>query len=586
MRNSKPFNMLYMIWNILLATEKNKFFILLLLVLIGMIFEVIGLGLLIPLLTFVINPEEFSVFLNNSYIAQNFNSNIIKIISNALLYIVIIVFFIKVVFMTFFIWWKNKYIHSFQSRISARLFEIYMFQPYTFHLQRNSAELIRNTTNEVTAMVGYIVQPVILILTEGLVFIGIVVFLFVYDVYVSSISVMFLLIVSGVMYKLFRERLSEFGKIRLYHEGKRIKQIMEGIGGVKDLKILGREIFFINQYKYHTNLSTNSTRWQKTFQMLPPIWMEMIVVSGLIIMVLFMMKNQYSSENILVVLGLFAGASFRLIPAVTRILSAMQLMRYGLPSAELLRDEFSLNKFEVKINDDANDLRLQDSVVLKNIFYHYPISGNFEVNNIDILIKRGTTIGIFGASGSGKSTLVNIFLGLLVPSKGNIHIDNKNVHDYLRSWQNNIGYVPQSIFLADDSIRKNIAFGVPLDEIDNVALNKAIQNAQLKEFIDNQPENVDTIIGENGVRISGGQRQRIGIARALYHNPSILVFDEATSSLDAFTEREITKTINSLHGLKTILVIAHRLTTLEQCDYLYKLENGSIVAQGTPKELL
>jgi ATP-binding cassette, subfamily B, bacterial PglK len=585
-KNNKFFNMLHALWNILLPIEKSNFPILMLLVLMGMIFEIVGIGMLIPLMTFIVNPDEFSVFLNSFSIVRQFDSSTLEIISNALLYIVIIVFFVKVVFLTFFIWWKNRYIYSIQARLSTRLFEIYMHQTYTFHLERNSAELVRNATVEVTALIGYIVQPIVIILTETLVFIGIVILLFTYDTYTSFISVVFLLLVTGLIYMVFRGKLSEFGKVRLYHEGKRIKQIMEGIGGAKDLKILGRESEFINNYKSHTDFSIQSSRWQKTFQMFPPVWLEMIVVSGLVVMILFMIKSQYSSENILIVLGLFAGASFRLIPSVNRIISSMQLIRYGFSSAELLKNEFSLSKFEVKNKHGADDFVLKNILKLQNISYQYPNSGNFAVNNIDILIKKGTTIGIIGPSGSGKSTLVNIFLGLVVPSKGNIYIDNNNIHDHLRSWQNNIGYVPQSIFLADDSIRKNIAFGVPVEEIDNISLNRAVKNAQLKEFIDNQLENIETIIGENGVRISGGQRQRIGIARALYHNPSILVFDEATSSLDSETEKEIMKTINNLHGLKTILIIAHRLTTLEQCDHLYKIENGSIVTQGTPKELL
>ena len=585
-KNNKFFNMLHALWNILLPIEKSNFPILMLLVLMGMIFEIVGIGMLIPLMTFIVNPDEFSVFLNSFSIVRQFDSSTLEIISNALLYIVIIVFFVKVVFLTFFIWWKNRYIYSIQARLSTRLFEIYMHQTYTFHLERNSAELVRNATGEVTALIGYIVQPIVIILTETLVFIGIVILLFTYDTYTSFISVVFLLLVTGLIYMVFRGKLSEFGKVRLYHEGKRIKQIMEGIGGAKDLKILGRESEFINNYKSHTDFSIQSSRWQKTFQMFPPVWLEMIVVSGLVVMILFMIKSQYSSENILIVLGLFAGASFRLIPSVNRIISSMQLIRYGFSSAELLKNEFSLSKFEVKNKHGADDFVLKNILKLQNISYQYPNSGNFAVNNIDILIKKGTTIGIIGPSGSGKSTLVNIFLGLVVPSKGNIYIDNNNIHDHLRSWQNNIGYVPQSIFLADDSIRKNIAFGVPVEEIDNISLNRAVKNAQLKEFIDNQLENIETIIGENGVRISGGQRQRIGIARALYHNPSILVFDEATSSLDSETEKEIMKTINNLHGLKTILIIAHRLTTLEQCDHLYKIENGSIVTQGTPKELL
>jgi ABC-type multidrug transport system fused ATPase/permease subunit len=316
---------------------------------------------------------------------------------------------------------------------------------------------------------------------------------------------------------------------------------------------------------------------QSTLQQMPRLWLEVLAVSGLAILVISMLAQNRSLEAVLPTLGLFAAAAFRLMPSVSRILGAVQALRYGMSMIDVLHAELSL-KIPETTGKQKPSAPFHSNMELSHVSYTYPAAASAALKDISLLIKRGESVGFIGVSGAGKSTLVDIILGLLTPDQGDVRVDAKDIQQNLRNWQDQIGYVPQSIYLTDDTLRRNIAFGLPDEQIDDAAVKRAIQSAQLVGFVNSLPEGLMTMVGERGIRISGGQRQRIGIARALYHDPAVLLLDEATSSLDTATELGVMQAVKALQGSKTILIVAHRLSTVEHCDSLFKMEDGKLVA--------
>ena len=375
------------------------------------------------------------------------------------------------------------------------------------------------------------------------------------------------------------------GEIRQHHDGLRLLHLQQALGGSKDVKLLGRDAEFINRYKIHTNARVGAVQLSGTMQQLPRLWLELIAIGAFALLVITILVQGGGIGEIIPKMGLFAVAAFRLIPSINRILAATQTLKYCSPVIDVLQKELEL-PYDNEIKSVATSESFKNNLELKNISYTYPSSITPTIKNISLTIKQGTSVGLIGKSGSGKSTLIDILLGLLTPNSGVIAADGIDIEQNMRGWQNQIGYVPQSIYLTDDSLRKNIAFGLPAEEIDEEAVRKAISAAQLTEFVDLLPEGLDTIVGERGVRLSGGQRQRIGIARALYHNPTVLVLDEATSALDTATEKGVMEAVNALQGSKTIIIVAHRLSTIEKCDDVYNLLNGTIESHGRAEVIL
>jgi ABC-type multidrug transport system fused ATPase/permease subunit len=356
----------------------------------------------------------------------------------------------------------------------------------------------------------------------------------------------------------------------------RIQYLQEGLSAAKDVILLGREANFLEQYRIHNFESARAAEFQSTLQQLPRLWLEFLSVSGLAILVISMLLQGRELETVLPTLGLFGAAAFRLIPSVNRVLGTVQALRYGLPVIDILLVDLKLVPLAAQSNKQES-VSFHTILELSEINFGYPEAANLALKNVSLNIQRGESIGLIGASGAGKSTVVDILLGLLTPQSGVVSVDGENIQTDLRRWQDQIGYVPQSIFLTDDTLRRNVAFGLSAEQIDETAVQSAISLAQLDEYVMSLPEGLDTVVGERGVKISGGQRQRIGIARALYHNPAVLVMDEATSALDTSTEDSVMEAIVALHGSKTIVVIAHRLSTVAHCDRVYRLDAGGIV---------
>jgi ABC-type multidrug transport system fused ATPase/permease subunit len=560
--------------SILTPAERHQAVVLLGLMFIGMVLETLGVGLVIPALALLTQPDIASHWpgLASLFAALGNPSQGQMIVSGMLC--LVIAYGIKTVFLAFLSWEQVGLVYRVQADLSQRLFAGYLCQPYTFHLERNSAQLIRNTMNQVGDITN-VMQQGMTLATEALVIFGISSLL----IFVEPLGAVVVVVVLGLagwgMYQLSRHRLLHWGEQRQHHEGLRIQNLQQGLGGVKDVKLLGREMDFLEQYRLHTTASMRVMRHLTTLQSLPRLGLEMLAVTGLAGLVLVMIWQGKPVSSLLPALGLFAAAAFRFMPSVNRIILAVQAVRFSLPVIDTLHDELRLlnsNKPPLpgKMFEFQNELRLED------LTFRYPGVEAYALQNVSLSIPKGSSVGFIGGSGAGKSTLVDIMLGLLSPTTGAVTVDGMNIQNNLRGWQDRIGYVPQSIYLTDDSLRRNVALGLPENQIDDKAVARAIHSAQLEQFVKELPHGLDTLVGERGVRLSGGQRQRIGIARALYHDPSVLVLDEATSSLDTATESDVMDAVRSLHGEKTILIVAHRLSTVADCDRLFRLENGKL----------
>lgn len=574
-------NTLKKTWSLLDEGERKKASLLFFLMLLGTFLETLGIGLVVPALSSISSPsnEMNSTFIGKvgSFFRVTGKEDLIVLG----LFIIISVYFIKTIFLTFLAMFQSNFSFGIQQNLSLRLFSIYVKQPYLFHLNRNSAELIRNIGAE-THYLSTVIRSIMTLITELLVLLGVSCLLLVAEPLASVIIFLFLGLISLTFSRYSSVKIKKWGSARIEHDGLKIQSAQEGLGGAKDMKLLGRESFFIDKYAKHNKISVESGKKQSILQQLPSFWLEFLALIALITLIFVMLKRGYFLEDIFPILGLYGMAAFRLLPSVNRVLSNTQTIKYGQVVVETLYNEISkLEKSRGSDEARGKKLSFEKEVCFDKVSFKYPDSENYTLSNIDLTIRKGQFIGFLGPSGSGKSTLIDIFLGLLKPQKGFIKVDGiKLTSANLKSWQKLIGYVPQVIYLTDDTLLGNIAFGVAASEIDMNAVWTAVKAANLDEWINSLPSGLQTYVGERGVRISGGQRQRIGIARALYHNPDILVLDEATSSLDIKTEEGVMKSVGDLIGKKTILIITHRLSTVSHCDFNFTIKKGVISHLG------
>lgn len=573
---------------LLTQVERRKVSYLLVLMFVGMLLETMSIGLVVPLVGLMMQDNIAIKYPAVVPVLAYFNNPSQTQIIVAAMSFLIFVYLIKSGFLAFSIWKQTSFAYKLQQRISEQLFKSYLNQPYTFHLYKNSADLIRNATTEVT-LFTFVINALLLLITEIMVLIGIASIL-IYIEPVGAIVVVSALIVAGLFFNRFtRNRILRWGKARQYHDGLRIQHLQQGLGGVKEVKLYGREDDFLKQFSLHNYESARTNGNQVMIQQFPRLGLEFLAIFGLAMLVFVMTFSGVELITIVPTLGLFAAAAFRLMPSANRLLGALQTLRFHSPVIDVLNRELSANV--ILDNTSAASIHnnfkpFEREIQLKQVSYTYAGASEKALNNVSLTIAKGETIGVIGTSGSGKSTLIDILLGLLSPTEGSLLIDGQELGDDVRAWQSQIGYVPQSIYLTDDSLKNNVAFGLPTDKIDNASIMKALEAAQLADFIHQLPEGIETVVGERGVRLSGGQRQRIGIARALYHNPEVLVLDEATSALDSETEHDVMQAIYALHKTKTIIIVAHRLSTVEKCDKLFQLEMGKLIATGLPEDLL
>lgn len=568
---------------LLTPSERRGAVVLLGLMMVGMTLETLCTGLVIPAIALMMQQDLAATYPQFQPLLAALGSPphaelIVKVMLG-----LVSIYLAKNLFLAFLAWRQTRFAFGAQAQLSQRLFAIYLRQPYTFHLQRNSAQLIRNVTGEVgmftDAMVGSLN-----IVTELLVLLGISTLLLAVEPAGTLIAALVLGGAAWTFHYGMRARIVRWGESRQKHDVMRLQHLQQGLGGAKDVILLGREANFLDQFGVHTAQSARVGQFQSTLQMLPRLWLELLAVVGLATLVVAMLLQGREVATIVPTLGLFAAAAFRLMPSVNRVLAGAQVLRYNLPVVNSLHEELKLATPQRAATRAraAGVPCFQIDIRLCNVDYTYPSAAAPALNDLTLRIRKGESIGFVGPSGSGKSTLVDVILGLLTPSAGQVLADGEDIQKHLRAWQDQIGYVPQSIYLTDDTLRRNVAFGLPDGEIDNAAVERAIRAAQLREFVAGLRDGLETLVGERGMRLSGGQRQRIGIARALYHDPAVLVLDEATSALDTATERGVMQAVNALHGSKTLLIVAHRLSTVANCDRLYRLDQGRVAAETVP----
>jgi len=574
-------------WQLLNYKQKKYAIFIFIMMFFAMILEALSIGIIIPLISVLLKGDTGTSFFSYFFIfGESTGKNLIYIG----LSITLIIFLIKNLGLTFNLWQQTKFLNQLQFELTNRLFKYYLKSDYIFFLQNNSAHLYRNLVSVIAAYVSYIKGHMIL-LGEVVVFIGITFILFYVDVLGTTIILFLVVVVSFVIYISTIGKISLLGKQRNIVGGELNKHILQGMASAKDVKILDREQDLI--YQVDKNLF-KQTRLNQTIVFitgLPRFIFEILMVCSFSILILVMIYVKKDMVDIIQYLGVFAVASFRIIPGASRILSSYQSIRYIEPSVKILIQEFDTkDKSYINKNYQPKDLsmplKFQKEINLKNLSFSYPLRKEFALSKISMTIKKGDFVGIIGETGSGKSTLINLLTGLLKSSEGNVEVDELNINANLTEWHKKIGYVPQSVYLIDDTVRKNIAFGLLEDNIDGDLVKQAAEKAHLNKFLDSLPDGLETIVGEKGIRISGGQQQRIGIARALYRDPEILILDEATSSLDQSTEKKIMESIQFLKKTKTLIVVTHRLSTVKNCDMIFFIEKGKITKQGSPKEIL
>ena len=566
---------------------RRDFWILIFLTLISVILEAIGVSIIVPLIALFNSKSDSFLYskIRDFFYQFNDNLNRIQVIEIALI-LVLLFFLLKNIFLVFCIWLQNTFSNNFINYVTNRLFQTYITQPYIFHLDNNSSVLIKNVVGEVEALRDIVVNAITFI--SEIFVISSIVFLLIYFEPTGSIAIFSLVVcIVYIFSKFTKKHVTQWGKAKSIYLGLLTKNVMEALGGIKDIIILGREGKFLNEFKNNYTLYSNSNRKNVTLSSLPRLFLEFLSIFSLTLMSLILILQNKSSDSIIPILSLFAFSAFRLMPSINKVFNAVQHIRFCLPSVPIISNTLKLD-FHTLLNGSGEKFEFSSVIEIKNISFYYSSKNNISLNNISFEIKKNSTIGIIGESGSGKSTLVDILLGLLTPQNGEIIVDGENIHQSmhkLRSWQNNIGYVPQQIYLTDDTIRNNIALGISDNDIDYGQIENVVRACQLEEYIQGLSKGLDTIVGERGARLSGGQRQRIGIARALYSEPSILVFDEATSSLDIETEKSIITLMKSMTN-KTVIIVAHRLSTIEHCDLVIRLQNGNITDIGSYNQVV
>ena len=564
----------HLLWALLTSSDKKSLVGLFLLMLVGTFLETLSVGLLVPVLSVLSS--------NESEIKLPFGTIQTDIERNTLIWLVILsVFFLylaKNIFLGFSVWIQRGYLTKLSARVASQTLETYIRQPFAFHLRKNSSLLIRNT-QDATAIVGGGIEPLLAIVSEGMIITALCIVLIIVEPLGTLLVVSILLLATVVFHRLSDRKLQEWGTMRQFEKGRIIRTIQQSLGAIKDIQVLNREDWFIREHRNHQVRDQGLLRKIIAVQSMPRLWLEVMAIGGLTGLVGVMLSAGRDTKEIVPVVGLFAATAFRVLPSVNKVVGSKQLLKVSRNAIETVCGDLRLPVLGSLVsNSDPIEFV---SVSANDLTFNYEGMSESVLCNATVRINKGEAVGFVGQSGSGKSTLIDVMLGLLEPQSGSVLINGQDISQVKTAWQKSIGYIPQTIFLMDDSLRRNIAIGIADNEIDEGAVREALKSAQLEDFVASLPEGLDTVVGERGVRLSGGQRQRIGIARALYHRPSVLVLDEATSSLDTETEHEVMKAVQALQGDKTVIIVAHRLSTVEYCDRLYRLDAGRIVDEGT-----
>jgi len=582
-------NTIHKILALFTTRERRRGYLLLIMILIMAFLDTVGVASIIPFMAVLGNPE---VVETNRWLALVYNRLGFTDPQEYLLFLGVLVFIAlagSIIFRALTQWVLLRFTHMRNHSISCRLFEGYLGRPYTWFLNRHSADLGKSILSEAGQVVNGVVIPAMQLLSQGAMALFLVILLILVN---PVLAFMVSLVLGGaylIIYMATRRFLVNIGKDRVIANRERFKTAQEALGGIKEVKIFGREPAFYSRFiKPSFRFAKHQVSSQIASQM-PRYALELTAFGGILLIALYLFRAHGNFNRILPLLAVYAFAGYRLLPALQMVYQHLSKLRFGLPALDSLYDdmlEFRGNE-PLFQGQQPKPICFQKRIHLEGIYFTYPGANTPALKEVDLTIPARSTVGLVGATGSGKTTTVDLILGLLRPVQGRLLVDDTPITpDNVRAWQSALGYVPQQIYLADASVAANIAFGIAEKNINMAAVIRAAKVAELNEFVTNGlPKGYETIVGERGVRLSGGERQRVGIARALYHDPAVLIFDEATSALDNLTEQAVMSAIHNLGRTKTIILIAHRLSTVKNCDLIYVLEHGEVVGTGTYAEL-
>ena len=575
---------------LLTPQERKRVKLLLAMSIIMALLDMIGVASILPLIAVLANPEviETNIFLNKIFQFSSVfgveNSQQFLFLLGLLVFLIVIS---SLAFKAFTIFRQAQFAEMCQYTLSKRLVEGYLNQPYGWFLSHHSADLGATILGEVSQVTSGGLAPIMELISRSFVAVALITLLIIADPKLTFIVSITLGVAYLLIYSLIRSYLNRVGGERLKNNKLRFKSISEAFGAIKEVKVGGLEKTYIKSYSDPALIFARINSAVSVISSLPRYFLEAIAFGGILIIILYLMTKTNDFNNVLPIISLFVFAGYRLIPALQQIYVSFNQITFAGPSIDTLYDDVK-NLKPLNLNQDQGALSLNKTITLKNIHYNYPNSSRATLKDINLSIPAKTTVGLVGATGSGKTTTVDIILGLLEAQKGTLEVDGEIItKQNSRAWQRSIGNVPQHIFISDDTVAANIAFGVEPKNINQAAVEKACKIANLHEFVvDELSQQYQTTIGERGIRLSGGQRQRIGIARALYHNPLVLILDEATSSLDNETEKAVMDAVNNIGKEITIILIAHRLNTVKNCDIIFKIDKGQLIDQGTFNEII
>ena len=557
--------------------EQKKVIWLLVITIVGAFFEIIGVSMVVPLIMTIMQPD---IMKSNSFIAQLCSSFCIHSHIGFIVLcitVMILVFIAKSLFLIFQNYYSAKFVFNSRFRMQQKMLHAFLKKPYEYYLNAQSGEIMRIVYGDVQSSYS-ILNTLLSLASESLLSCAIIIVVVHVNPLMSLLTMAMVTLLVLITTKVIRPILQKDGDIFRQHLSKTYKWLLQSIQGIKEIKICRREIFFERNFEQSGQLLINSEKKYSVLNGIPRIIIEVGCICSALLAMLIVIASGNDAKSLVPALAAFTMAAVKLMPAAVRIINAVGVISYHGHSLDRLIEHVSSLDDKTNIAENTTiPITLHNKVELKNITYRYKAESEPILSDTSMMISAGSTVGIVGTSGAGKTTTADILIGLLQPQAGKILSDGIDVKENYAGWLDLIGYIPQNIFMLDDTIRENVVFGN--NSFDDAKVWKALDEAHLADFVKRQPLGLDTQIGERGIRLSGGQRQRIGIARALYNNPELLVFDEATSSLDTETESAILESVNALHGHKTIIIIAHRPQTIENCDVVYRVQNGKIIKE-------
>jgi ATP-binding cassette subfamily C protein len=565
---------------------------------LGAAFEALGIAAVLPFVALLDDPQAVQRYaiLRWLYRLSGLASSRVFLIWCGVG--LIAVYSLKALYLAGLSYLQYRFIVQAQVALSRRLLSAYLASPYAFHLQRNSAELQRVLNSDVLLVFNNVLVPTFRMLIELMVVGAVMLMLLIVAPVPALLAIVVLGGTSVGFYAAIRKMTAAFGRAQTTRFGEMIQWVNQALGSVKEAKVLGRERFFVDAYARSSAEYARAARFFGTANELPRLGIESFAVVGMLLVIVLLLLREQDLQRLIPTFGLFALAAVRLMPSLNRIVAGVTALRFFRASIDALyQDLADLEARPAAAPADQpaamaarpavpGGARLARAIEFRRVSFRYPGRHALALDDVSLTIERGQSVAFVGPSGSGKSTLIDVMLGLLPATAGQVRVDGVDIHDDLGTWQSQIGYVPQSVYLLDDTIRRNIAFALADELVDDRRVWDALAAAQLADLVGGLPERLDTLVGEQGVRLSGGQRQRIGIARAIYHDPAVLVLDEATSAIDSETEGAILREIASADRGRTVILIAHRHTTIERCDTIFLMKSGRLVASGSYAALL